>query len=156
MIHTFRIERLCIGHSGWEDEFFQTEKEVNRAFANLGMVIEQLLTSGPMSASRVSTLFTIDGLDVRAESPRDAVTIRNLVASVVSDVNVAHPGLNLSLITRTTLGGNSAQRPSPLLVEVAEDSVSPISVDEDEQAPLAFVVAASLKSMESEPLRVAA
>lgn len=142
MIHTFRIERLCIGHIGSEDECFQTEKEVNEAFINLGMVIEQVLRSGPMLASSVSTLFTLDGMDVRADSPRDALTIRNLVASAVSDVNVANPGLNLSLITRS-MGGKYVQRPSPPGVEVADDFASPISVDGDDLAPLANSAAAS-------------
>ena len=146
MIYTFRIERLCIGHLGSEDECFQTEKEANKAFINLGMAIEQVLGSGPMLASSVSTLFTLDGMDVRADSPRDALTIRNLVASVVSDVNVANPGLNLSLITRTTQDTKYVQRASPLCVEAAEDFVSPILGEEDELAPLPNIAAASAQS----------
>lgn len=142
MIYTFRIERLCIGYLGQEDGFFQTQKAVNQAFAKLGMVVEQMLKSGPMLASSVSSLFTLDGLDVRVDSQRDALTIRNLVASVVSDVNVANPGLNLSLITRSTQGGKYVQCPPPSGVEAAEDFTSLISVEEDDDLALLANVAA--------------
>lgn len=146
MIYTFRIERVCIGHLGQEDEFSPTQKVVNQAFVKSGMVIEQMLKSGPMLASSVSSLFTLDGLDVRVDSQRDALTIRNLVASVVSDVNVANPGLNLSLITLSTQGGKYIQCPPPSGVEAAEGFTSLISVEEDDLALLANVAAASAQS----------
>lgn len=104
MNHVYRIERLCLGQTDTTEICDLSEKAVRRAFSALQLGIEQQLGRMPRTVPSVFTLFTQDGLDVRVHSIWDSLTIRNLLASVVSDVNVGNPGLNLSLISKASTG----------------------------------------------------
>ena len=110
MNHSYRVERLCLGQCDSTGEAFPpTEKAVAQAFATLSIGVEQLLGSMPHSVSTVATRYTQDGLDIRVGSTWDSTTVRNLVASVVADLNVASPGLNLSVISRPAAAAAGAK-----------------------------------------------
>lgn len=131
MNHHYRVERLCIGQCGaGDDACALTEKEVTQAFATLGLGIEQLLGRMPGSVSSVSTRYTQDGLDIRLHSGWDGATVRNLVTSVVVDVNAGHPGLNLSVITRAVQAPAAAAptRVAALPIDMPGGALAPISV----------------------------
>lgn len=63
--------------------------------------------------------------------------------------------LSLSLVRRATPRGTFVQRTSTSHSDTAEGFASPISVGEDELAPLAYVAATSVGAVESEQLPVA-
>ena len=105
MNHVYRIERLCLGQTDTNESTPLSERAVHRAFKALQQSIEQKLERMPRTVSKVFTHYTQDGLDVRVNSVWDSLTIRNLLASVVSDINGGNFGLNLSLISKASTGG---------------------------------------------------
>lgn len=155
--HSYRVERICIGHcDGTGDTAPLTEKAAVRAFATLAMGVEQLLGSMPQSVSAIATRYTQDGLDIRVGSLWDSATVRTLVASVVSDLNVASPGLNLSVISRPAAVAAPAQPIGLPASEKATGLALPAAAAADEFAPLHAMVPASRIVVDSEGLRLAA
>ena len=157
--HSYRVERICIGHcDGTGDTAPLTEKAAVRAFATLAMGVEQLLGSMPQSVSAVATRYTQDGLDIRVGSLWDSATVRNLVASVVSDLNVASPGLNLSVISRPA----AVAAPAPALGTLTAGQASGFTVQmtpeagKDAFAPRHAMTPASHGAINSKGLRLAA
>lgn len=122
MNHSYRIERLCTGQCSAGEASALSQKEVTQAFTTLRMGIETVLGRMPQAVSGISTRHTQDGLDVRLHSSWDGTTVRNLVSSVVADVNAGHPGLNLSVITRPLQAiapARPAHQPMPVPIMVA-------------------------------------
>jgi hypothetical protein len=153
MNHSYRVERICIGHcDGAGDASPLTEKAAVRAFATLAMGVEQLLGSMPHSVSAVATRYTQDGLDIRVDSPRDGTAVRNMVASVVSDFNLASPGLNLSLISRPA----AVPKPAPASVFAVRATQAAAAAEDAFAPPPHTMVAASQSAADSEGLRLAA
>lgn len=155
--HSYRVERLCLGHCDTGDSAPLTEKTAAQAFATLAMGLEQLLGSMPHSVSTVTTRYTQDGLDIRVASIWDSATVRHLVASVVSDVNIASPGLNLSVISRPAAGVARVQPIAVLPLERVDRFGLPATVAEDVHAfaLLRAMAPASHGAVDSEELRLA-
>lgn len=154
--HSYRVERLCLGHCDTGDSAPLTEKTAAQAFATLAMGLEQLLGSMPHSVSTVTTRYTQDGLDIRVASIWDSATVRHLVASVVSDVNIASPGLNLSVISRPAAGVARVQPIAVLPLEQASGFTVPAMPAGDSFAPLLAMAPASHGTADSEGLRLTA
>lgn len=157
--HSYRVERLCMGHCDTGEATHLNEKAVVQAFATLAMGVEQLLAGMPHSVSTLTTRYTQDGLDIRVASLWDSATVRHLVASVVSDVNTSSPGLNLSVISRPAAAGARVQSIAVLPSEQIDGFGLPAPVaEEDALIPLhmSAAAAASHGAVDCASLRLAA